>query len=266
MVIQAAFSDPVTRKAKEWSPIDRMLANKRLSASKGSPSRRSNQTITEQPLPRLNQRSPTPPARTSSAGCQTVGWQVLLAEAIASERARVKALEAELKALSAKYSACVKDCEKSTALQEAQAAGAALAADLEAMRQAHEAERLQFEAERLQFKAERLQFEEERQQFRQDHERWQEERASLLREATSAGQSEKRCAEELEHLRKQLRSCQEDATVLRRKYAKLQEESDALTRERDHLLHRLEVEQAEMIARVDALQQRMSGSGKVRAR
>lgn len=265
MVIQASFADPVTRKAKEWSPIDRMLANKRLSATKGSPARRSNQTVMD-PLPRLDQRSPTPPSRTTSVGCQSISWAVLLSEAIAPERARVKALEAELKALRAQHGALVKDREESTALQEAEEAGAALAAELEALRQRHEEALARHDAERSAHDEERQQFQIERQQFQQDREQWQEERANLLREASSASGAEKRCVEDLEHLRKELRCCKENSADLRRKYAALQEESEALTRERDHLLQRLEVEQAEMIARVDALQQRMSGSGKVRVR
>lgn len=262
MVLQASFSDPVTRKAKEWSPIDRMLANKRLSANKASPGRKSNQTLMET-LPRLSQLSEAPAPRTTSVGCQSMGWQVLLSEAIAPERARVKVLEAELKDLRIQHSkllkdreelsnsALLKDTEEASALQEAEKARAALTAELEALRQTHAAAVASHLAER--------------QQFQEERDRWQEERAGLVREVASAGQAEKRCVEDLERLRSELRCCQEDSAALRRKYAALQEESSALAAERDHLLHRLETEQAEMIARVDVLQKRMSeGSGKVR--
>lgn len=242
MVFQASFDAPAPRRAKEWSPIDRMLANKR-----GSGSRRNSPARAPAPpeLPPLPPQAPQQPSiRTASAACQTVSWSALTAEVLAPEKARTQALQAELKALRAQ----MKEREGAAIAADAAAASdaearSALVAELEAARQLLSQERADREEERR---------------------AWLEEQQRLQDQVAAAGGVEKRRAEDLEHLRAELMRSKDDAAVLRKKFGPLQQEVEALTRERDslskekdHLLQRLEVEQAEMMARVEVLQRKM---------
>merc|ERR1719174_165708 len=112
-----------------------------------------------QPLPPMRQVAPEiPQTRTATTACQGVAWNVLVAEAVATERTRMQALQAELKALRAH----IKEREEAaTAAEESVAshldARNALAAELEV-------------AQRL--------VEETRAAHRKEQEAWEEERKS----------------------------------------------------------------------------------------
>lgn len=261
MALQASFAEAAPRKAQEWSPIDRMLANKR--SSKRSSPKKQRASLELPPLPQQQrapapaarqQRAPAPapqeqrapvPARTAAAGSQTAAWHVLVAEATAPERARVQALQAQLKALRTQ----TEEHEEAAAIAQVasasvNAANATLALELQAVKQQLEEERAARDAER---------------------EQWAVDREWLQDEVAATSGAEKRGVEELERLRAEVRRSKDDVAALRKKCGALQQDSEALARERDalaeeksHLLQRLEVEQAEMIARVDALQRKMS--------
>jgi len=245
--MQASFPEIAPKKTKEWSPIDRMLANKR-----GSSGKRNSSTLTSelQSLPRS-----TPP-RSATVGCQTIAWNVLVAEAVASERTRTQALQGELKALQAR----VKEREAAASAAEASAASHAEAARC-AGNQLELAQQL-LEETRAAHRKEQEAWEEERQAA-------EDERRRLQGEVDSAGSASKRGVEDQDHLRSELKRSKDEATSLRKKCSGLQQEltslareKDSLAKEKDNLLQRLEVEQAEMIERVDALQRKMSAKAK----
>lgn len=242
MVLQASFADPAPKRVKDWSPIDRMLANKRGSGSKRNSPTTMTKLSSEAPPP---SQQPAPPTRTVSSASQTT-------EVVPPERMQVQALQAELKALRAQ----MKRQEEAAKAREADAAshvgaGEVLASELEALRQLlHDTKAAHTRREDA--------WVEERQS-------WEKERARLKEEVTLAGSSERRGAQDLEHLRAELKRSQDDALAARKKCSKLQQDLDSLSREKDSLkvekdglLERLEVEQAEMIERVDALQRKMS--------
>lgn len=247
--LQATFADPAPPRKKEWSPIDRMLANKRASGSKRS----SPTTMMEKLSPR--DQTPVyskPQTRTATVGSQTPAWNVLVTEAVAPERARVQALQAELKALRAHVK------ERDDAARVAEAAAASHANAREAMASELEvAQQLLAEAREAR--------ENEQEAWAEERRSWEEERSRLQLEASSAGSTESRFREDLEHLRAELKRSKDDTMALRKKHGKLQQDMDelarvkeALAKEKDDLLQQLEVEQAEMIARVDALQRKMT--------
>jgi len=240
MALQAHFADPVPRKAKDWSPIDRMLASKRSSKGAASPTPNKMQALAAD-MPALLRQPPT----AKTVAVQTMPWSAILDEAVSPERARISSLQAEVKkvrALLSEREALLKEREEGTrgaedAARRHQQAYDELVAELEAVRRAHR----------------------EAQAEHQDEcQRWQEERAALVRGVEASDEAGRRDHKDLEHFRAELRRSQEDCTTSKRKCSALQEENSALAKERDSLLQRLEVEQADMIARVDALQRRMS--------
>lgn len=231
---------PSTKKVKEWSPIDRMLAQKRGSKSASPKPPRMQGTPPGDNLPPLSQAAPAP-ARTASAQVQTKSWDSLLTEALAPERQRCTALQAELKSLRAQLKEKERAWEvnSSTQAQELEKQWTSERADLEAqlaaLRDGQEAVRAEHEAER---------------------QRWQtteHELRTLLENAKDAGKTGR---EDVGVLREQLTKSQQDVKDLHRQIAKLREENAAMATERDMLMQRLEDEQQEQMARVDALEQR----------
>lgn len=205
-----------------------------------------------QPLPPVSLQAPQMRTASSSTSCQTTSWNVLVTEAVASERTKTQALQAELKALRAQMK------ERADAVSAAEALAASHADARDQVASELEAAQRMLDEARAAHEKERAAWEEERQS-------WKDERAQLQREASAAGDAEKRGIEDLEYLRTEAKRSKDDAAAVRRKCSELQQqldalarEKDALSKEKDHLLQRLEFEQAEMIARVDALQQKMS--------
>ncbi|CAK9023832.1 unnamed protein product [Durusdinium trenchii] len=91
-------------------------------------------------------------------------------------------------------------------------------------------------------------------------ERWQKEEMEkdLSSQLEMARKARELCREEVDSLEDQLRRSQDDMRSLQKRMAALKEEHAAVTKERDDLLQRLEDEQAEMIARVAAVEERLS--------
>merc|ERR1711972_595479 len=93
---------------------------------------------------------------------------------------------------------------------------------------------------------------------------WEVERQNMQQKILSATSAGERNNDSLEYLRVELQRSKDEVAAANKKYSALREAHDALSKEKaalsnekDHLLERLEVEQAEMMARVDALQERM---------
>merc|ERR1712061_311043 len=93
---------------------------------------------------------------------------------------------------------------------------------------------------------------------------WEVERQNMKQKISFATSAGERNNDSLEYLRAELQRSKDEVAAANKKYSALKEAYDALSKEKaalsnekDHLLERLEVEQAEMMARVDALQERM---------
>mmetsp|Transcript_46758 Transcript_46758/g.138139 ORF Transcript_46758/g.138139 Transcript_46758/m.138139 type:complete len:260 (-) Transcript_46758:16-795(-) len=249
--MEGAFGAPPSgRKKEDWSPINRMLSNKKGPRKNSLP-------------PALPATPPQAPQMKSTA-TQCVTWAVLQAEAAAPERSRANALEAEVRRLKAQLREREEGAEgvQARALEEAELRRQALERELAAARQAAsdaaaareqqrqslEEERSRFEEERQLFDEERLRWQAERGEHLAAEGRWQEERGSLQAEAA-----------QLPKLRGDLEQSRGDLDKLRLAFKELQGELKGLGEERDHLLHRLETEQAEMMARVEKLEAKRSG-------
>eukprot|EP00438_Fugacium_kawagutii_P009299 Skav235249 [mRNA] locus=scaffold3995:344075:348098:+ [translate_table: standard] len=130
---------PQQRRVKEWSPIDRMLAEKG--------SRRRSKTE----LPPLS-----PPPATTTAKVQTESWEVLLKEAVVAalvpEQQKHKALQAEIVAMQRQLKEKDEEIKRCVAQIEScnQSASEANRTASEAKRNASEAERARA-AERFQY-------------------------------------------------------------------------------------------------------------------
>lgn len=241
MALLASFEERSSQKAKEWSPIDRMIAGRRGPPKSKSPAPR------PQELPQLPQLSQQPPWRPEaskgvSSSTQTASWETLMAEAAAREKRKTGAVQAELKALRMQL-------EESEAGSRAAAARHALeAAELQAaLAEARQA------AGQVQRGSEAAEDEAEAR------------REALRREAAAR---ELACREDLTKLRGELAGCKDDLDKSRSQCHGLSKERAALeasvasfTAERDYLLERLEVEQAAMMARVEFLERRPSNGG-----
>jgi chromosome segregation ATPase len=201
-----------------------------------------------QPLPPSRQAVHT---RTLATGCQTVAWDVLVSEAVATERIRTQEMQSKLDALRAQ-------------LQEHEKAGAAAKAAATSRADGYEALMAELLATRQSLEEEQAAHRKEQEAWEEERQGWMEEKVRWQREVAAAGDAQRRHADDLQHLRSELKCSKEDTAVLRKKCCSLQkelellgQEKDSLSREKDTLLERLEVEQAEMIARVDALQRQM---------
>jgi len=181
---------------------------------------------------------------TCSTQSQTASWTALVAEVVAPERTRATALQGEVKQLKASLKELRdRGCSDQDDAREEQA------------RQAREAEELWATQ-----KAELLAQLAAQQVVASEHEaergRWQELEKQLRAQAENGVEVGQRCHEDLQAMRQQLTCSQIDAKDLQKQIATLKTENDAVLQERDLLLQRLEEQQAETDARVDALEQR----------
>lgn len=169
-------------------------------------------------------------------------------EAMEPQQRRLRELEAELAASKAALRASEARAEAAEAKLLEREAGerndsATQAAELEALRH----KLAQGEEERRKLEADRL----------LESKRWADERAALETEVKDLRDAlGKLDNSDLEKLRGQLELKEWDNEALERRVAHLQSELDSITSERDHLLERLETEQAEMMKRVEKLERR----------
>eukprot|EP00435_Cladocopium_sp_Y103_P052725 s1365_g16.t1 len=281
---------PPQRRIKEWSPIDRMLAEK------GSKRR----SKTE--LPPLSP-PPPPPVTTAEVQVQTESWEVLLQEAVAAalvpEHEKYKALQAEIRAMQQQLKekdeeiergkretdrckreieSCkreIESCKRSAAEAAAEAQNAHTAEltqyleekkSLDDFKRLVEKQRLQWTQERDALEASQNLLRAELQSARTEasDERWQKEEMEkdLSSQLEAARKARADCREEMDALQDQLRRSQDDMKSLQKQMAALKEEHRAVAKERDDLLQRLEDEQAEMIARVAAMEEQLSKRGR----
>lgn len=245
--LQASFPDPVGKKKQEWSPIDRMLANKR--GGRKSPSRKKEAAASMLPQVGSGEHRESPYPKESTESCQTMSWSAVLAEAVAPERQRIATLQADLKALKAQLKGREEGArgmearEREEADRQAQAL-AALQAELERLREDSKAE---LEAREVELRAE----------FADERRLWEAQVEKLKREVANAAEARKLDSEDFERMRAELEKAKADCKEVRKKDAGIKEQLAAVSAERDALLKRLEAEQAEMIARVEALDRRM---------
>lgn len=237
MVFQeASFPARQAKKVNDWSPIDRMLANKRGQQKPLAPAG----------LPPLQDRQSPPRPHTTTGSTQTASWTALAVEIAAPEKSRANVLEKELKSVRALLKQ-LEEGAKDAGTREADEQRRA--AELEARLEDSERQRRELEAElqaARQAAAEATSSrDEQRRRFEIEQREWQEERAALKEEAS-------RCFD----LRRELEKRNVDLGDLRKAYNKLVEESKAVGEERDQLMQRLEVEQAEMMKRVEQLEMR----------
>jgi chromosome segregation ATPase len=227
--------NPPAMKAKEWSPIDRMLANKR-----GSKSPKHRQQASDNDLPPLNRNSPV---HNASTQVQTSSWNSLLAEALAPERQKCAALQGEIKALRAQIKErererehegeeCTRQLEQQWLDDRAR-----LEAEISALRSDRDAALAESEAEKL---------------------RRQELELELKKHLDSANESARNDREDACFLREELGKSQSDVKGLQKQIAALRAENAAVAQERDRALQQLEEEQSKMMARVDAMEQRLT--------
>lgn len=211
-----------------------MLANKRTTKSASpKPS-----TLTP-----LNQstRSPTPPPLSAASLCniqtQTATWSSITAEVLGPERQRVTALQAELKTIKA----LLKDKETSAEdeLKEKQRQQAERIAELEAQVSSLQSE-LHLSSNDL----------------IQQRDAAQAECKLLTAKLSRADELGHRNREDLDLLRADLVHSQDTAKSLQKQLTNLTLENEKVSAERDRLLKELEEQQAEMIARVEAVEQR----------
>lgn len=230
---------PAMTKAKEWSPIDRMLANKRGSLSAG-PKSRVKSTLHE--LPPENRSSPTPPVQKVNAQVQTTSWTSLVSEVVAPERQRCTALQGEIKAL------------RGLLKQKEQERHSDDDAEVQQMKRHWDQERADLEAQIAALLQER-----EVAVQRHDAERgqWQDVERELKSELEAARSAARHGREDMGCLRENLERSQNDVKDLQKQISALRTDHAAVVQERDRLLQQLEREQTEMMARVDAMEQRM---------
>jgi len=245
-----------TKKTQDWSPINRMLAAKR--GSSRTPTSKPQLMHCPSNLPRPVQTPPPGTPKTSVTCTQTVSWEVLKAEMIAHERVRADHLEREVKELKAqlKQGSTASKAAHAKELAEAAERVRTLELEVEALKQSIKESRAKategseeaaasLEEERRLRREEQLQWAEEREKLQEEQRRWNSERDKLQSEASRANW----LSQEADRRRDDLDS-ERDA------HKATKAELKALAQERDRLLERLEVEQAEMMARVEKLEQR----------
>jgi len=241
MAVQPLPMQPMQKKAKEWSPIDRMLANKRSSKSASPKPKLLHASATD--LPPLPQAASHDGAtsRLHTASTQTLSWQALLTESIMPERERISALQAEMKAMRA----LLRDRDQDTRTLEARGREEeerlaeihfAYKAELDGLWQQHE-ERLTEANAKLHASQDRC--------------------AALEAQVAALQAAALQDREDMQSLRCALDDKRGDVISLKKKNAAVQDELATVSRERDRLLERLEVEQAEVMARVNAMERRM---------
>eukprot|EP00747_Dinoflagellata_sp_TGD_P167983 gnl/TRDRNA2_/TRDRNA2_193405_c0_seq1.p1 gnl/TRDRNA2_/TRDRNA2_193405_c0~~gnl/TRDRNA2_/TRDRNA2_193405_c0_seq1.p1 ORF type:complete len:313 (+),score=80.97 gnl/TRDRNA2_/TRDRNA2_193405_c0_seq1:73-1011(+) len=271
MVIQANFGDAAPKKAKEWSPIDRMLAEKRNSR------RQSPKPQSADPLPPIPQLPPRPPATKSSSEVEVqtaVSWDALQKDAVAAERQRVTSLQAELKGLKAKLAASEEAARAAEARADEEAskrlsceqALAAVQAELAAVLQAQGKDGAALDEHRRCQEAQQKRWDEEKQRWEEERKRWEEERARWQDERKALQGSVADLREDADSLREALERSRKECAALKRRCQDLDAEHIAVRAERDGLMHRLEKEQADMIARVEQIQRKMDEKDSARSK
>lgn len=240
--MEVGFPELPTRRVKEWSPIDRMLAAKKGSKS-NSPKPRQ---VCE--LPPLTQPSPEParpPPATADGHTQTATWAALVAEASLPERQRREALQGELKCLKA----LLLQREEETRAAEAKASAGV-----------SQVEALKAELERLQNELAAVLADREQERLK-----WAQQELQWRSSASEADEKGRRGREDLEHLRNELSASQSEAEVLRRRLLALQDERNKLLDENNALAEKLnllwqgkEDEQAVLMARVELLERKLN--------
>eukprot|EP00933_Yihiella_yeosuensis_P066318 TRINITY_DN7054_c0_g1_i1.p1 TRINITY_DN7054_c0_g1~~TRINITY_DN7054_c0_g1_i1.p1 ORF type:complete len:265 (-),score=82.90 TRINITY_DN7054_c0_g1_i1:56-850(-) len=227
------------KKAKEWSPIDRMLANKRGSKS-ASPKPSSLTPMSSTTPTSIHSHSPEPVSMRSSEA-QTHSWNTILTEVVAPDRQRITALQGEIKALRArlKDKELGEDAEaQAKQREEAQAKRIAdLEAEMDALRQERDRQVADMQKER---------------------DGALEECKELKSKLNEASEFSKRGREDLDLMRADLAKSKEMAKGLQAQLTTMSAESAALAEERDQLLQKLEDQQEEMNARVDAIEKRLA--------
>mmetsp|Transcript_25903 Transcript_25903/g.56266 ORF Transcript_25903/g.56266 Transcript_25903/m.56266 type:complete len:266 (-) Transcript_25903:47-844(-) len=248
------------KKSQEWSPINRMLASKQRGGKTPSKAHLLPQDPTNLPRPMPASTTPVPPT-TATSCTQTVSWDVLVAEAMAPERARAEALQKRVAALenqakqrerealenadAARSSEAALLATATARIEELEREAKASAASKAAAEEALEAEK---KARAEDAAAAKTVLEAERAAWRDKQSRFEEDQSA----ASKLLRSEKSAASALA----------EEVDKLKASKSELEEALRAITAERDRLLERLEVEQAEIAARVAKLEERDAAAGR----
>lgn len=229
-----------SKRSKQWSPIERMLQNKR---SNSEPVKRK-----ERPAPKVpsNQRLPPlaqsntsqPSGYPANAVTQTRSWSELLQESLAPERQRSQALQQEARTWKVRAE---KAEERLKQIEDAEGDSSASNARI-------------YELEG-QLTAALQKCEEERFSLEKAKAIWEDERAALQRELNQSLAAKK---EDGDFLRAALEKEKTEKAALSKKSQGMEVDIQALTAERDELLKRLEEEQKTMVARVHALEEQIN--------
>jgi len=224
----------------EWSPINRMLANRQRSSKSASPVQQKPVSSCRDPIPSpLLRSSPSPPQHIS-LGTQTSSWPTLVAEIAAVDRKRVKALQQNVASLQA----ALKEHE-----ENARAIAMCTDEAAEQMRHMHAAELAAIHTNCAEKAAaheeDKQKLVEMSRSWQEDRQLWQEERAELRVQAEHA-----------DAMRQELHRRNQNIDDLRKECRVLQQSSKDLISERDALLQRLEVEQVQMNERIARLEKR----------
>lgn len=282
MSIQGPGAVPAVRKAKEWSPIDRMIASNNKGKRRGSKSPKPAPITELPPLPKVAATPPLEPSPkhgiskqplVATASVQTTSWEAVMEQAIAPARQRADDLETLVGKLRAQLRLAEEGAKASA---QAIAPERQRAYDLEALVRSLRAQ-LQEEAEAsaqaLEAKRHALSLEESsscriaeleaelralRKEREQERNRSEEERGALASQLCKAQEETRQGRLKIGSLRDQLTESQNEVDELRERCKGLRENCKALAGERDSLMSRMEQEQAEMMARVEQMERRMS--------
>lgn len=244
MAVQANFPDRPARKAKDWSPIDRMLSHKRQSKRSASPRLSDVLPQLPPPAPTLSKEPPWDKSKgVSTASVQTVeSWATAVSEAVDTERRRADALQKEVRSLQER----LKESDAAKTRYEEDATRWKALHD-KTLVDLHEKERGSLEetqAAEAEIGCLRKDCTELRREL-EDHGRRGAQDVGFLKEQLDKGNTN-------------LRHAQEECQELQMRCDEFRKEVAEVSSERDTLLKRLEVEQAEMAARVDKMERNMN--------
>lgn len=240
------------KKVRDWSPIDRMLAS-RTSQGRSSHGRKTSKPVlssvaghllADSKLPPMPPVLPPSPVRVVECEAQTEPWVHLVEETAGPAIRKVAVLEAELQRLQqqATVQAAVPQVPYVT-LDDHQLVKAELAALREqciSTQSVHEEAARRWEVERRSLAA--------------LCEEWQNESTALREEQC-------RALGDVLFLRTELEACRKERDARCAEVKEVKAENVTLSKERDMLLQRLEVEQAEIMNRVEALDARSKVRG-----
>lgn len=230
------------RNSKNWSPIERMLQNKRSSSEPVKRKERPAPKVpSNQKLPPLSQSSTPPTSGSANEGTQTRSWTDLLQESLAPEKQRCQAFQQEARASKVraeKLEERLKEMEEAQRQQGSSSASTSRISELEGQLQTASQQR-----------------DEARFNLQKANAVWEEERAALQRDLNQALAARK---EDSDFLRAALEKEKAEKASLSKKCQGMEGDIAALTQERDVLLQRLEEEQKTMVARVHALEEQIN--------